>query len=208
MRGVRSQETGVRRQESGDRSRAGVATRNHASAVLCLPVLVYCLLTPAVCLLLSCGYHVAGHADLVPKTDHTIAIPAFTNITVRYKITDWLPEALSKEFIARTRYKIVSDPKQADMVLKGTVASYSSFPTTFNPATNSASTAEVHVVMTISLEERATGKTLFTRPRLEVTDRYQISLDPTQYFEESDDALARASQVVARQVVSAILNNF
>lgn len=165
-------------------------------------------LTPISCLLLSCGYHLAGHADLVPKTDRTIAIPAFTNITVRYKLNDWLPEALSKEFIARTRYKIVSDPNQADMVLKGTVASYSSYPTTLDPTTNRASTAEIHVVMTINLEERATGKVLFTRPRLEITDRYQISSNPTQYFEESDDALSRASQVVARQVVSAILNNF
>jgi Lipopolysaccharide-assembly len=199
---------GVRRQESGDRSRAGVATRNHASAVLCLPVLVYCLLTPVSCLLFSCGYHVAGHADLIPKTDQTIAIPAFTNVTIRYKLTDWLPEAVSKEFIARTRYKIVPDPKQADMVLKGTVASYSSYPTTLDTTTGRASTAEIHVVLTVNLEERATGKVLFTRPRLEITDRYQISLYPTQYFEESDDALARASQVVARQVVSAILNNF
>jgi Lipopolysaccharide-assembly len=169
---------------------------------------VSCLLTPVSCLLFSCGYHVAGHADLVPKTDRTIAIPAFTNITVRYKLSDWLPEALSKEFIARTRYKIVSDPNQADMVLKGTVAGYSSFPTTFDPTTGRAATVEVHVVMTINLEERATGKTLFTRPRLEITDQYQISLNPTQYFEESDDALSRASRVVARQVVSAILNNF
>jgi Lipopolysaccharide-assembly len=169
---------------------------------------VFCLLSSVFFLLLSCGYHVAGHADLVPKTDRTIAIPAFTNITVRYKLSDWLPEALSKEFIARTRYKIVSDPQQADMVLKGTVAGYSSFPTTFDPTTGRAATVEVHVVMTVNLEERATGKFLFTRPRLEITDRYQISLSPTQYFEESDDALARASKVVAAQVVSAILNNF
>ena len=42
----------------------------------------------------------------------------------------------------------------------------------------------------------------------EVSERYEISQDPRQYFEESDDALNRASAVVARQVVSAILNNF
>jgi hypothetical protein len=174
-----------------------------------VPSAFFCLLTSVFCLLSSsCGYHVAGHADLVPKTDRTIAIPAFTNVTVRYKLSDWLPEALSKEFIARTRYRIVSDPKQADMVLKGTVASYSSYPITLDPTTGRSTTVEVHVVMTINLQERATGKTLFTRPRLEITDRYQISEYPKQYFEESDDALSRASQVVARQVVSAVLNNF
>ena len=51
-----------------------------------------------------------GTRDLVPKTVHTIAIPAFTNETTRYKLTDQLPEAIAREFISRTRYRIVTDP--------------------------------------------------------------------------------------------------
>ena len=31
----------------------------------------------------GCGYHVSGHADLMPKNIKTIAIPAFGNITTR-----------------------------------------------------------------------------------------------------------------------------
>src|SRR5438552_767428 len=54
-------------------------------------------------LISSCGYHVAGKADLVPKNVKTIAIPAFTNVTTRYKLTDRLPEAITREFISRTR---------------------------------------------------------------------------------------------------------
>ncbi len=50
---------------------------------------------------------------------HTIAIPPFTNATVRYKLTDSLPEAIGREFIARTHYQIVNDPTQADAVLRG-----------------------------------------------------------------------------------------
>jgi hypothetical protein len=73
------------------------------------------------CVLASCGYHVAGHADLLPKTIHTIAIPAFGNASIRYKLTDQLPEAVKREFIARTHYRIVSDPGQADAILQGAV---------------------------------------------------------------------------------------
>ncbi|HLH43283.1 MAG TPA: LPS assembly lipoprotein LptE [Bryobacteraceae bacterium] len=166
------------------------------------------LLAPVACLASACGYHVAGRGDLLPKTAHTVAIPAFGNATIRYKLTDKLPEAITREFLTRTRYRIVSDVNQADMVLNGLVNNYSSFPITFDPATGRASTVEVHVTMQIKLTERATGKILFSRPSLEVTDRYEISQDPRQYFEESDDALNRASVAVARQVVSAILNNF
>ena len=67
----------------------------------------------------SCGYHVAGKADLLPKSLQTVCIPAFANSTIRYKLTDHLAEALSREFIARTRYHIVADPNRADAVLKG-----------------------------------------------------------------------------------------
>ena len=57
----------------------------------------------------SCGYHVAGQANLVPKTVHTIAVPPFANATVRYKLTDLMPEALSRELIARTHYQVIND---------------------------------------------------------------------------------------------------
>ena len=30
----------------------------------------------------ACGYHTGGHADLIPKTVETIAIPAFTNLSL------------------------------------------------------------------------------------------------------------------------------
>ena len=90
-------------------------------------------------LLSSCGYHVAGKADLVPKSIHTIAIPAFTNITTRYKLTDHLPEAISREFIARTRYQIINDPQAADAVLRGSVINYIAYPTVFDQKTQRAS---------------------------------------------------------------------
>jgi hypothetical protein len=166
------------------------------------------ILAPVICLLSACGYHVAGRGELLPKTVHTVAIPAFGNATIRYKLTDKLPEAITREFITRTRYRVVSDTNQADMILNGVVNSYSSYPVTFDPTTSRASTVEVHVTMQLKLTERATGKVLFDRPRLDVSERYEISQDPRQYFEESDDALNRASVAVAQQVVSAILNNF
>ncbi len=156
----------------------------------------------------SCGYHTAGRGDLLPKTIHTIAITAFTNATTRYKLADQLPEAIAREFIARTRYRIVSNPQMADAVLEGTVLGYTSFPTVFDPATSRASAVEVHVTMSRNLEERATGKSLYNRPNYEVRERYQISVDPKAFFEESDAALARASEQTARQVVSSILENF
>ena len=156
----------------------------------------------------SCGYKFAATDSLLPKTIHTIAVPAFNNQGIRYKLTDQLPEAISRELLTRTRYKVVSDPTTADAVLRGTVVNYAFNPTIFDPATGRAAYAELHVTVTVSLTERATGKVLFKRKNFAVRETYQISPDPTQYFEESDPALKRAGQQVARSVVSAILENF
>jgi outer membrane lipopolysaccharide assembly protein LptE/RlpB len=169
---------------------------------------VRALLALAALLAPACGYHVAGRADLVPKSIQTIAIPAFSNITTRYKLTDRLSQAISREFISRTRYHVVSDPDQADAVLRGAVLSYSSSPTIFDPATGRASGVQLQVTLRVSLVERASGKVLFNRPNMDVRERYQISTDPSVFFEESDAALDRASQQTARQLVSAILENF
>ena len=159
--------------------------------------------------LASCGYHVAGQADLMPASIHTIAIPAFGNITTRYKLTDHLPQAISHEFIARTRFQIVNDPDQADAVLRGSVINYASYPTLFDQQSGRASGLQVNVTMQVNLVERATGKVIFSRPSFEMHQRYEISVtSPTAYFEESDAALDRLSRDVARDLVSSILENF
>jgi hypothetical protein len=159
------------------------------------------------CLLASCGYHVGGQADLVPKTIKTVGVPAFNNGTTRYKLSDWLPEAISKEFISSSRFR-VTDASRADMVLKGSVLTYTSNATLFDQKTGLATSVEVHVALQVTLTDRTTGKTLFTRPRMDFTDSYEIPLQQGQYFDESDSALARTSKRIAQQVVSAILNNF
>jgi hypothetical protein len=161
------------------------------------------------CLLASCGYHIAGKADLVPKNIHTIAIPAFGNVTLRYTLTDRLPEAISQEFIARTRYKIVNDPNQADAVLRGAVINFLAYPILFDEVTGRASGLQVNVTMQVSLVERATGKVIFTRPNYVFNDRYEVSVTNTnQYFEESGPALDRLCREVAADLVTSILDNF
>jgi len=158
--------------------------------------------------LVSCGYRFAATDNVLPKTIHTISIPAFNNLTTRYKLTDQLPEILSREFLTRTRYRVVSDPNTADAVLRGAVVNYSFYPTIFDQATGRAAVAELHVTLALTLTERATGKVLFNRPNFDVRETYQISPVAPQYFEESEPALKRAGQQVARSVVSAVLENF
>jgi outer membrane lipopolysaccharide assembly protein LptE/RlpB len=156
----------------------------------------------------SCGYHVAGKGDLVPKTVHSIAIPPFGNITTRYKLTDHLPEAISREFISRTRFQIVNDQNQADAVLRGSIVNYVAYPTTVDQVTGRASGLQMNVTLQITLIERATGKVIYSRPSFEAHQRYELSINASSYFEESDAGLNRLARDVARDLVSSILENF
>src|ERR1019366_462097 len=72
----------------------------------------------------GCGYHVSGHGDMLPKTIHTIAIPAFGNVTSRYKLARLLPTDIGRELLSRTGYRIVAEPNEADAVLMGTVHNF------------------------------------------------------------------------------------
>ena len=155
-----------------------------------------------------CGYHVAGTTDVLPKNVKTIAIPAFGNVTTRYKISELLAAAITREFISRTRYQIVADPNAADAVLTGTVVNFFAYPTTFDPKTGRAAGVQAIVMMQVTLRDRVSSAVLFDRPHMEFRQNYEISIDPKAYFDESEVAMDRLSHDVARSVVSAVLENF
>jgi hypothetical protein len=109
--------------------------------------------------------------------------------------------------IQRTRYRVVADPGEADAVLTGAVTNVNSYPTTYDPTTGRASGVYVIVNMQIKLTDR-NGKVLFNRPNFEVHERYEISVDPKTYFDESTGAVDRLSREAARSIVSGILEQF
>jgi len=156
----------------------------------------------------GCGYHVSGRSDIMPQTIHTIAIGAFANRSIQYKLAQRLPADITREFIERTRYKVVTDPKTADAVLDGAVLNFVSYPIVTDQSTGRATVVQCSAYLRITLTERATGKVLFTRPSLEARERYEISVDPQAYFDESGAGMERLARDVARDVVTSILEKF
>ncbi len=157
--------------------------------------------------LAGCGYHVGGTTNLLPKELHTIAIPAWGNTTTRYKLAGYMAEAMTRELITRTRYAVVADPSKADATLYGSVANMFNNATTYDVVTGRSTGAQIVVQVQVRLVGKD-GKVLFTRPNLEFRDRYEITVNPGQYLDESQGTLQRVSHDVARAVVSAVLENF
>jgi hypothetical protein len=155
----------------------------------------------------SCGYHVGGHADLIPKGVQTISIPAFTTLTTRYKLIDVLPQSIGREFLARTRFRIVNDPSEADAVLHGSINTVTEVPGVFDPTSGKATSVQIAVSITVRLIERTTGRVLYSHI-LVARQNYEVPVDPHQFFDERNPAFDRLSRDVARDIVSAIVENF
>lgn len=157
---------------------------------------------------LGCGYQVSGKADTLPPDLGTIAIPAFENLTTRYRLTEWMPEALGMEFLRRSRYRVVAEPAEADAVLRGAILSQQVSPLILDPSSGRASMVQLFVRLQVRMEDRRSGKVLYQNDNMEYRARYEIAVDQLAYFDESDAGLQRVSQEVARTVVSRILEGF
>ena len=156
----------------------------------------------------SCGYHVAGRGDQIPKDVHTIAVLPFSNATSRYKVDQYLTRAVTHEFISRTRFRVLPDEKDADATLRGAVVNIFITPVIFDPASGRATSIQMITQMQVTLSERRTGKVIYQNQNFEARERYEVATDPRAYFEESDAGLERMSRSVARNLVSAILEKF
>jgi outer membrane lipopolysaccharide assembly protein LptE/RlpB len=164
--------------------------------------------------LAGCGYHVAGRGDALPKTIHVIAVPALENKTTSYRIEQRLTTATVHEFLAKTPYKVVSDPANGDAVLRGKVLSLEAVPLLFDSTTGRATAMLVTLKCEITFEERETGKVLYHTDNFIFRNQYEISTDPNNptsvknFFEEQDPALDRMAQDFAARLVAAVIENY
>ena len=144
----------------------------------------------------------------MPQTVRVLAVPMFTNQTQTYRLEQILTRDVVREFIARTRYRVMNTTgDSADATLTGTILSAQSSPLTYDAQSGRISSAEVTVTMKVSLVDRS-GRVLFENPNYSVRQQYQVSREVTSFFEEETPALLRMSRDFARTLVSDVLEGF
>jgi hypothetical protein len=156
----------------------------------------------------GCGYHVAGRASQLPPEWKTIAVPAFKNDTRRYRIEQRFTQAVIREFITRTKYRIIQDETAADGVLHGEVLTIETTPVLFDSTTGQVTTTLVTVHTKVLLVDNHTQKPVYQNGDMVFRDEYQISSDVQSFFEEQDPALERMSRDFAARLVSNVLEKF
>lgn len=150
----------------------------------------------------------AGTAIRVPPDVKTIAVPAFKNSSLSFRIEQQVTASVTREFLERTHYRIVPNPAGADAVLRGNIKDVRARAITFDVNTGRATSLQVQVTAEVKLEDLHTHKILFSNSNYLFREEYQESESPAALFEEDKPALERLSQDLARSLVTDILENF
>jgi len=169
---------------------------------------IFCLALASVVTIVGCGYHVAGHSSALPKTIHVIAIPALENKTTSYRLEQKLTAATVHEFLAKTSYRVVSNPEEGDAVLRGKVLTLEAVPLLFDTATGRATTMLVTVKCEVTFTDSTTQKVLYHTDNFIFRNQYEISTDLKSFFEEQNPALDRLAQDFAQRLVAAVIENY
>lgn len=153
----------------------------------------------------GCGYHTLGAATHLPPDVKTLAVPVFATRTDSNGTETALTEAVVREFITRTRFRVTTNSgSDADAILHGTILKQAVMPLTYNAATQQSSSFVITIVASVTLTAHD-GRVLYENKNYVYREQYQSSTDLPTFIQEDPAAIQRLSREFARQLVSDVL---
>lgn len=153
-------------------------------------------------------YRRAGQGNNLPKHIKIIAIPAFQNSVLRFKVEQRFTSAMVDEVLRRNRsLKVVSTPEGADAVILGKITYFYLRPTLLDD-TGRARLFEITLAIDLQVRDQTNNRILFHNPAYVFRDEYEISSDPKTFFSEEGPAVDRIARDFARSAITTILEGF
>jgi outer membrane lipopolysaccharide assembly protein LptE/RlpB len=170
------------------------------------------LLVPLLAMLLAgvsgCGYHTLGASTHLAPDVTTLAVPVFATHTDTSGAERAMTEAVIREFISRSRLRVVSnDGRDADVILHGTILKQSTVPLTYNAGTQQSSSFLITIVASVTLNARD-GRVLYQNKNYVFREQYQSTTNLPTFLQEDPAAIQRLSRAFARQLVADVLEGF
>jgi hypothetical protein len=152
-------------------------------------------------------YSTKGGGGL-PKHIKTLAIPAFQNPSLRYKVEQRLTAAVVDEAVRRARsIKIVSTPDEADAVMIGAIRYFGFRPVLLDDQ-GRARLFEIYIYVQVTVRDQTTNKVIYDNQNYIFRGEYEVPGDPTTYLNEEGAATDRIARDFAKSIVSIILEGF
>jgi outer membrane lipopolysaccharide assembly protein LptE/RlpB len=164
-----------------------------------------CLL--AVVLSLSgCGYHLAGMVSSLPPDVKKIAIPLFSNKTLRPDLENRFTNALLDEFVKGRKVEVVQE-READAVIQGVITSFETTPISFL-SKEVIQEYRVTIRLDVSLIKKADESVIWKDRGISYFADYTNDPDVAISEARRDEAIGKIAVDVARQLYSNILEGF
>ena len=152
-------------------------------------------------------YKPVGRAGL-PTHIRTIAVPAFQNQALRYKVETRFTEAVMNEIIRRGKgLRVQSDLEGADAVIDGTIKGFSFYGVLLD-SRGRARIFEVTITAAITVRDRVRDRVLYDNQDYTFRGEFEFTDDPRSFFNEEDPAVARLARAFSESLVSTLVNGF
>jgi hypothetical protein len=142
----------------------------------------------------------------LPSRIKTVAVPAFQNNALRYKIESRFTEAVVNELIHRGRgLRVQGQREGADAVIEGVIKTYS-YSGVLLDDKGRARIFEVTIEAAVTVRDQIENRVLYDNQNFVFRGEYEFANDPRNFFNEEDPAIQRMARNFAESIVSTLTN--
>jgi hypothetical protein len=142
----------------------------------------------------------------LPQHIKTIAVPAFQNNALRYKVESRFTEAVVNELIHRGRgLRVQGSREGADAVIEGVIKSFN-YGGVLLDDRGRARIFEVTIEAAITVRDQTENRVMYDNQNFVFRGEYEFANDPRNFFNEEDPAVQRMARNFAESIVSLLTN--
>ena len=142
----------------------------------------------------------------LPPRIKTVAVPAFQNNALRYKVESRFTEAVVNELIHRGRgLRVQGEREGADAVIEGVIKSFS-YGGVLLDDKGRARIFEVTIEAAVTVRDQISNRVLYDNQNFVFRGEYEFANDPRNFFNEEDPAVQRMARSFAESIVSTLTN--
>ena len=144
----------------------------------------------------------------LPEHIKTVAVPAFQNMALRFKIEHRFTEAVMNELIHRGHgLRVQSEREGADAVIDGVVKNFG-FGGVLLDDKGRARIFEVTITAAVTVRDQHDNRVLYDNQNFVFRGEFEFANDPRNFFNEEDPAVMRIARSFAESLVSTLINGF
>jgi hypothetical protein len=147
----------------------------------------------------------------LPSRIKTVAVPAFQNESLRFKVESRFTEAVINEIVRRGKgLRVQGSREGADAVVDGVIKSFTFSGVLLQPTDPDARARifEVEIRAAVTVRDQIENRVLYDNQNFVFRGEFEFANDPRTFFNEEDPAVQRMARSFAESIVSTLVHGF